>query len=117
MLFFVLSFAFMNIGRQIGYALCRPLYRRGLTLIVAFGLLWGAGVAAAMHSLVGWQHPGFLLKWVMGYALGAYVAIPNYMLVDPATMAPDIMTKDTVLNGVPFITYIACSLAFAWLWR
>lgn len=82
MIFFFMAIGFMMLGRKVGWAFSKAIpYRSpvGATALVA--LSWGGAVALAMRYMIDWQHPGAILRWVMGYALGAYVAIPNFGLL------------------------------------
>ena len=116
MAFFLLALIFMFVGRKLGWALSKSLlYTAPLFIALVLATLWGGLVAFGMRELLNWQQPGAILRWLMGYALGAYVAVPNYGLLVPPTI-PDKATSrhDLVLN-VPAVVYIGASIAFAYL--
>jgi len=47
-----------------------------------------------------------VLKWVLGFALGSYVAIPNFGLVDESTVPDYAQPRHTMLFVWPFIAYV-----------
>ena len=117
MIFFLCAFVFMFIGRKLGWALSRPLYFAPLATVSVFSLFWGIAIAVSIRGLVVWQEPGALLRWIMGYALGAYVAIPNYGLFNEATMPAEATTRHSVLKAVPLLTYVASSIVLFAIFR
>jgi hypothetical protein len=117
MVFFFSTLAFLYAGRKLGWACSRRLYSASLSAVVTFGLLWGAAVAGSIRGLVLWQEPGAMLRWVMGYALGAYVAIPNFGLLDETTVPPEATPCHVLLKAVPLAVYLACLMALAFLVR
>ncbi|MCX6343943.1 MAG: hypothetical protein NT018_02570 [Armatimonadetes bacterium] len=77
MTFFLATLAFMFLGRKLGWALSRNiLYTAPIILTVALALSWGIGVGLVIHRLIICQEPNLILRLIMGYALGAYVAQP-----------------------------------------
>jgi hypothetical protein len=46
-----------------------------------------------MDVLIGWLHPNVVIKWIMGFALAAYVAIPNYGLLQESSIPDDKQTQ------------------------
>jgi hypothetical protein len=81
MVFFFIAIIFMYIGRKLGWSLSRAvLYTSSPVTSGIISAIWGVGVAFLIFSLIRWQHPNIILKIIMGYALGWYVAIPNFGL-------------------------------------
>ncbi len=117
MVYFIVTIVFMYVGRMLGWAFSRPLYTASLATVVIFGIFWGVVVAGSVCGLIFWQEPGWILRWVMGYALGAYVSIPNYGLVDEATVPDETILQHVLLKLIPWVTYIASSIALAFLIR
>ena len=79
--FVFVSFVFMMVGRKLGWGLSKAiLYTAPVVLSFIGMVIWGVGVGWSMSGLIGWLHPNVILRWVMGFALGAYIAIPNYGL-------------------------------------
>ena len=113
MIFFFCALVFMYIGRKLGWAFSKSLYFAPVVGVFVFGLIWGLAIAASIRGLVAWQEPGVILRWIMGYALGSYVAIPNYGLLNEATIPPEATTRHVLLKAVPFLTYIASSIVLA----
>jgi len=114
--FVLLAIVFMYYGRRFGWALSKrllyPIPEPGCVLI---SIAWGGIVAFAMCLLIVWQHPNLLIKIIFGYMLGAYVAIPNYGLLNEASIPPEVKTKHERLSTWPMLTYIATSLVCAWV--
>ena len=117
MVFFIASLVFLFLGRKLGWALSKPLYVAPLPVVVVFCLLWGGIVAAAIHGLIIWQEPSWILRWIFGYALGGYVSIPNYGLVHEATVPDEAIRQHALLKSIPWVTYIVLSIALYFLLR
>jgi len=116
MTFFLLSILFMFIGRKIGWLFSRiVLYQTRASAALIFAALWAALVAFAMRGLINVQQPGAVLRWIFGYSLGAYVAIPNYGLVDRSTLPPDVERRDTAISNLAVLVYIGLSITFAYV--
>ena len=113
MIFFLCALTFMYLGRKIGWAISKPLYFAPVIGVLLFSLFWGAAVAGAIRGLIIWQDPGSILRWIMGYALGAYVSIPNYGLLSESSIPPEAMSRHLMLKTVPFVSYIAISIILA----
>jgi len=116
MIFFVIALVLMYIGRKLGWALSKNLLytaSTGVALIAC--LVWGIVVAFVIYSLIQWQHPGLILKIVMGYALGAYVSIPNFGLVSKGTIPSVEMPRHYMISLVPSIIYAISCFGFAYL--
>lgn len=113
MIFFFAAVVFMYIGRKVGWGLSkRVLVRAHIPSTFVFAIAWGAFVAGLMYALIQWQSPNVVLRWVMGYALGSYVAIPNFGLVKiPPGVDPRRENVTTILSTVPLIVYVIAMLA------
>ena len=116
MTFFFLSLLFMYVGRKLGWALSKsflyPLPEPGCVLI---SMAWGGIIAFAMCLLIEWQHPNIVLKIIFGYMLGAYVAIPNFGLLNEATIPPEALPKHQRFSTWPMLTYICVSIVGGWI--
>jgi hypothetical protein len=75
-------------------------------------LLWGGIVASLVYALIQWRQPGLVLKIIMGYALGAYVSIPSFGLLDDASIPDSARSRHTVVSAIPLLTYILFMIAF-----
>jgi hypothetical protein len=73
--------------------------------------VWGVAVGVSMSALIGWLHPGTVLKWVLGFALGAYVSIPNYGLVVESTIPDYARPRHVMISNVPLLTFVFTELA------
>ena len=114
MAFFFYAVGFGLVGRKLGWLLSRAvLYKAGGIVVLILCAVWGIAVAGGMRGLLNWQHPGAALRWIMGYALGAYVAVPNYGLVAEASIAFDQLPRHNVIKNMPLIVYAAAAVTFA----
>jgi hypothetical protein len=116
MAFFFIMVGVMYVGRKLGWPLSRSiLYTTSLPASIVLCIIWGVAVAAAIRGLIDWQQPGAVLRWIMGYALGAYVAIPNFGLLNEATIPPEARDRHLLVSTLPTVAYIASSVALAFL--
>jgi len=106
MLLILVALVFMYVGRKIGWALSRFLYLTPVALSLLGAVLWGVGIAASVSYLVSALHPNLIVKWVFGYALGAYVAIPNYGLFDKATLPDSYKNRDLMISNAALGAYV-----------
>ncbi|MDA3876782.1 MAG: hypothetical protein PF483_06810 [Halothiobacillus sp.] len=113
MIFFFFAVIFMYVGRKVGWSLSRHVLARShVPSAFVFALVWGVLVAALMYVLIQWQSPNVVLRWIMGYALASYVAIPNFGLVKiPPGVDPSREYISTILSTVPLILYIIAMAA------
>ncbi len=68
-----------------------------------------------MRGLLDWQQPGAVLRWIMGYALGAYVSVPNFGLLNESTIPEHAAGRHNLTSNLPLLAYIAMSVALAFL--
>jgi len=106
MAFFLLAIAFLYVGRKVGWALSRGvLYTAPVVAALSACVVWGVIVALVVHGLIDWQQPGLIVRLVMGYALGAYVSIPNFGLFNEATIPDHAGPRHALVSAVPFALY------------
>jgi len=116
MIFFFIALVLMYIGRKMGWALSRSLLYTASTVVALMAcLVWGALIAFVIYSLIQWQHPGLILKIVMGYALGAYVSIPNFALISESTIPQNEIPRHYMISLVPSMAYVISCFGFAYL--
>src|SRR5260221_34753 len=116
MAFVIIALVGMYPGRRFGWLLSRAvLYSASSAVVIAACIIWGALVAYLIHLLIGWQHPHWILKAIFGFALGCYVAIPNYGLLDESTIPPEAMKTHELISLLPFWIFIFSSVGFAYL--
>lgn len=116
LLFVVLAFIFMYIGRKIGWALSRSILypaHAGISALVCVG--WGVAVGYGVHALISWQHPNIIVKVIFGFLLGAYVAVPSFGLVVESSISQQAMPKHNMTFTLPVFVYIATLFVLAWL--
>jgi hypothetical protein len=104
------AFAFMFVGRYAGWAISRNLlFRMPLVGVAAGCLVWGFLVAFGMSLLIRVFQPGEIVRWIMGYALGCYVAIPHFGLL----AADSDWKHNNLATVVPFLAFVAASIALS----
>ncbi len=115
MLFFVITLFGMYFGRKIGWSLTRSvLYSSPIVIVFLVCLVWGTAVAFGVHSLIRWLLPNIVLKIIMGFGVGAYVAIPNYGIAEH-TVPDELAPRHLLATGLPLLAFIAASIIFAFL--
>ena len=116
MAFVLLAFIFMYVGRKLGWSLSRGFLYSATTPVVVFAcVVWGSLVALMIRGLIAWQQPHWILKIIFGFALGAYVAIPNFGLVMESTIPDHAVPRHQLISNVPFLTFIVASVGLAFL--
>ena len=116
MAFVLIALVGMYPGRRLGWMLSRAiLYSAPSAVVVVACIIWGALVAYLIHLLIGWQHPHWILKFIFGFALGAYVSIPNYGLVAESTIPPEAIKRHNLISLLPMWVFILSSVGFAYL--
>jgi hypothetical protein len=107
MTFFFIAAVFMYIGRKIGWAVSRSfLYVTSVGAAVVASIIWGCVVAVLMFGLIRWQDPNIIVKIIMGYGLGGYVAVPNLGLVREDTISDEAKQRHELLSSLPVVAYI-----------
>ena len=115
MWFVLAAIVFMFVGRKLGWWLSRVFFYQSNFVFAVIGVaLWGVVVAIGVSWLIEWQHPGTILKWIFGFALGAYVAIPNYGLFSQGTIPPEGQLRHNVVSNLPFVTYVFAEISARW---
>ena len=111
-LFFFAALVFMMIGRRIGWGFSKALLYPAPVVLSFIGVvIWGIGVGWSMSGLIGWLHPNAVVKWIMGFALGSYVAIPNYGLFQESSIPDDARIRHEMITWVPLIAYAVTEFA------
>jgi hypothetical protein len=62
-----------------------------------------------LHFLIMWEHPSIISK-VIGYGSGAYVAIPNYGLVQKDIVPLRKISRDNLIYFLPLIIFVLVSI-------
>jgi hypothetical protein len=107
MLFFLCALLLMFIARKIGWDCSKTLYSKPMFIVIIFGLLWGIIIAYSIYKIILWQEPNSILRWVMGYFMGAYIAIPNFGLLDESSIPDYALARHVLLKIIPLLIYIA----------
>jgi hypothetical protein len=116
MIFVIVSVICAFFGRRLGSALSKHfLYFAPMISVIVASIIWGGLVALLMHKLVVWQHPHWILKWIFGFAQGAYVSVPNFGLVAESTIPQEEMLKHNLIFTIPCLAFIVSSVLFAYL--
>lgn len=113
--FVVVTLVCSYIGRRLGWALSkRFLYFASFSLVIIASIFWGGLVALLMHSLILWFQPHWILKWIFGFAQGAYVSVPNFGLVAESTIPDEVKPKHEIISNAPLVVFIILSVVFAY---
>lgn len=108
------ALVFMYFGRRFGWFLSKSILYRAPTVIMLMGVTaWGVIVGWCMGSLIHWQHPNVVSRWILGFALAAYVAIPNYGLFDEATVPDSAQLRHVMTTFIPLATYVVTEFVTA----
>lgn len=103
---------FMYTGRRLGWALSKGFFYPAPAVFAFLGVaVWGVAVGWSMSGLLGWQHPNVVLRWLLGFFLAAYVAIPNFGLFQESTIPEWVQIRHTMISWVPLIAYIVTEFA------
>jgi hypothetical protein len=102
--------------RKLGWSLSKrvfypwPDFAAGLAVGV-----WGPLIAALVWLLV-WQfHPNLFLEAVFGWALGAYLAVPNYGLFAENSIPDSVQKRHRFVSRWPLFGYLILAPWFAFL--
>lgn len=110
--FVFISFAFMFVGRKLGWWLSKLIFYPAPAVISFINLIgWGAAVAGGIDILIGWLHPNVILKWILGFGLAAYVAIPNYGLLQESSIPDDKQMRHMMISRLPLVVYVVTETA------
>ncbi len=107
MVFFFIAIIFMYVGRKIGWSLSKAvLYTSSPVISGIMSAIWGVAVAILIFTLIRWQHPNIILKIIMGYALGWYVAIPNFGLFQEGSIPNEAKQRHLMISTGPTMAYL-----------
>jgi hypothetical protein len=114
--FIVLAFVYMYIGRKIGWVLSRNiLYSASAAVTALLCVGWGVAVACSILALMALLDPNIIVKVIFGFLLGAYVAIPNYGLFAESSIPTAATGKHGMIGSLPVFAYVLTLLALVWL--
>ena len=106
------SLVFMVVGRKFGWTLSKLIFYPAPAVISFISLIgWGAAVGWGMSSLIALLQPNVVLRWIMGFALAAYVAVPNYGLLQESSIPDDKQMRHMLISWVPLIVYLVTEFA------
>ena len=112
MFFAFLGIVVLMFGRYVGWFVSRAfLYTAPKPIAVILCIAWGVCIAFLMRILINYCEPNVYARRIMGYSLGAYVAVPNFGLIDETTITDDAQGRHSMISNVPFDVYIAASIA------
>ncbi|MGH7603533.1 MAG: hypothetical protein ACRENK_05970 [Gemmatimonadaceae bacterium] len=118
MRFALVMLATMYLGRRLGWIASRRVFYRETGAVLWFlVLMWGVAVSWIIRVSIDAGHPGTLIRWVLGYALGLYITVPNYGLFLESTIPTEDIRRHQVITSVPLVAYVVTSalLAAPWL--
>ena len=107
MVFFFITLVFMYVGRKIGWVLSKKiLYTTSPVTAGLVSVIWGICIALSMFVLIRWQNPNIVLKIIMGYVLGWYIAIPNFGLFKEDSITNESRLRHLSISVWPSLVYI-----------
>jgi len=62
-------------------------------------------------GLIGWLHPGTVLKWILGLRWVQCVAIPNYGPFAESTIPDYGLPRHSMIFNLPLVTYVVTEFA------
>jgi hypothetical protein len=114
--FALLMFVVMYVGRKTGWLVSRKLlYRESGTLLILLCAFWGVAIASLVRVAIIACNPGAVSRWIFGYALGAYIAIPNYGLFAESTIPPVDQPKHRRIANIPLLVYAVASVCLVYV--
>jgi hypothetical protein len=113
--FVIVTIACAYFGRRLGWALSKHyLYFTSFVSVIVCSIVWGCLVALLMHGLIVRFQPHWILKWIFGFAQGAYIAVPNFGLIAESTIPDHARPKHELISNAPFVVFIVSSVVFAY---
>jgi len=111
--FVPVTLLFSYVGRKLGWALSKALlYTAPAYVVTGLCLLWGILVAISVQGLILWFEPGAVLRWIFGYALGLYVAAPNFGLLRESSVPPKAKDRHLLVQVLPVVAYLVVMFGF-----
>jgi hypothetical protein len=102
------SFCGAYIGRKLGWFISRrALYEGPLWFVSAVCIGWGMLVAYGVCFLSEWIQPNVIVKIIFGWCQGAYVATPNFGLLDESSIPEYLKPRHDLIFMLPVWSYIA----------
>jgi hypothetical protein len=117
MRFILIMFATMFVSRKVGWLTSRRFFygERGAALWF-FLLMWGTAVAWIVRTAIDAGQPAAWSRWIFGYALGAYMSVPNYGLFIESTIPQEDLLSHRVISNAPLLGYILVTTLLATRW-
>lgn len=107
------ALAFSYIGRKLGWWISkRWCYTTPTYFAIAICVVWGSLIAVSIQALLTLLAPGTVLRWIFGYALGWYVAIPNFGLLQESSIPPEAKDRHLLISTLPAGVYLLATLGF-----
>jgi hypothetical protein len=108
--FVALLLVAITLGRRLGWWLSKStLYTSSLPLSVALCLLWGVVIGIVLQVAIQVFNPGTIVK-VFAYGAGAYLSVPNFALVNEASIPDDVQGRHLLIQVIPFAAFVGMSL-------
>jgi hypothetical protein len=110
--FFICCIVAPFIGRKLGWTLSRRVfYSMPSAVAVPLCLLWGVVIAFAFRLSITVLHPNLLLA-ILGFAAGAYIAVPDLGISEVWMFPNGSATRKDIVSNFPFLMYLLSSIAF-----
>jgi len=100
--------------RRIGWAISKNiLYVMPLLFSIVLTIGWAFLISYLLHILIRWQNPNIIVKILLGYGFGVYLAIPNFALFDLNTLPPEEIKRTAFIYGASLGMFILGSIFLA----
>ena len=80
-------------------------------------LLWPFAIAVWLHVVAGWIQPGMILRWILGYVPGMFIATPFIDWFEDGPLRGRSYRACVVLTCFPWGVYILTSVLLWLLWK
>lgn len=112
-LFLIVCVFGMTLGHRVGWFLSRSfLYSSSWLVCALVSVVWGLGIAFGLHQLILATNPALIARF-FGYGAGAYIAIPNFGLLNEGSIPDGVMARHVFIKAIPWVLFIAASFLFA----
>ena len=113
-IYVIVSFILMYVLRKTGWYFSKKIYVKfSYFLTVIFCIVWGYATALIVGFLIFKYDPNIVVKIIFGYAMGAYMSIPNFGLLSESSVPLEAQKKHKTLSSLPLIIYIVVLVIYA----
>jgi len=116
MYFTLIAILGLVVFRKIGWNLSKRFFYPWPDFAAGFGAgIWGSLIAALVFLLIWLFHPNVFLEVIFGWALGAYIAIPNFGLFEESSIPSQLRRRHSFVSTRPLISYLIVASFFVYI--